>query len=123
MGISATAIQKYPITEHVIIEANKQVFEKLVEFSKTSPYKVTPILGFWQTVMPSLEKETFDGIFLLFFLYSFPREGILFDDYPISSLQWEDRANTTIFKDSHALLKKGGILTYYSGNQKKKLFD
>lgn len=61
MGFSARAIQRYPIAEHVIIEANKAVFKNLEDFAKTSPQKVTPLLGFWQHVMPTLEKESFDG--------------------------------------------------------------
>jgi len=99
MGISASFIQEYPIQEHVIIEANKAVFQKLEEFSKTSKRKVTPIFGYWQEVVDQLPDESFDGI--------------LFDTYPISQDEkWE--INWSFFKDSHRLLKKGGILTYYS---------
>lgn len=71
MGISASFIQKSDrITEHVVIEANEQVFERLKEFAKTAKTKVTPILGFWQEIVPTLCDASFDGI--------------LFDPYPIS---------------------------------------
>ena len=121
-------VQEYEIEEHVIIEANKEVYQNLVEYSKTSPHKVfpamyfsqfshcidicfcfyfcfllqvTPLLGFWQTVMPTLQEGSFDGI--------------LFDDYPISSQQRDAFAKTSLFCDSYRLLKKGGVLVYYSG--------
>ena len=63
--------------------------------------QVTPLLGFWQTVMPTLPEGSFDGI--------------LFDDYPISSQQRDEFAETMLFKESYRLLKKGGVLVYYSG--------
>lgn len=54
MGISASFVQENPnVTEHVIIEANAEVFKNLEEFQKNAPRKVTPIFGFWQEVSDS----------------------------------------------------------------------
>jgi guanidinoacetate N-methyltransferase len=70
-AISATFIQQYEqVTEHVIIEANAEVFKRLQQFAENSPRKVTPMFGFWQEVVTNLESESFDGI--------------LFDPYPVS---------------------------------------
>lgn len=51
MGLSASAIQKYDIEEHVIIEPNLEVFRRLQEFAKRAPHKVTPVFGMWQKVI------------------------------------------------------------------------
>ena len=45
MAISATAIQKYDIKEHVIIECNGEVYKKLEKFADGAVPKVTPMKG------------------------------------------------------------------------------
>ncbi|MEC4814844.1 MAG: class I SAM-dependent methyltransferase [Scytonema sp. PMC 1069.18] len=97
LGISANAIQSYHPEEHTIIEANEDVFKRLIEFQQTAAHKVTPILGLACEVLESFNEPKFDGIF--------------YDTYPLNA----DEQHThqfTFIKKSYPLLKKGGILTY-----------
>jgi len=59
MGISADYIQSYDITSHTIIENDKKIYEKLLEWSKDKP-NVKTIFGDWITSLP---EQKFDGIF------------------------------------------------------------
>lgn len=59
MGISADYIQSHDITSHTIIENDKKVYEKLLEWSKDKP-NVKTIFGDWITNLP---EQKFDGIF------------------------------------------------------------
>lgn len=101
MAISATYLHQYPLEEHLIIEANKDVFEKINSFAQTVPHKVTPLLGFWQDLMPTLPDNSIDGI--------------LFDPYPMNA---EDFSLLILaiafFPHAYRVLKPGGVLTYYS---------
>lgn len=99
MAISAHYIQHYAIDEHVIIEANKDVFHKLQAFQQEAPQKVTPIFGLWQDVIASLESHSFDGI--------------LFDPYPLSEAESKNYTHP-FFPHAFRLLKPKGLLTYYS---------
>lgn len=99
MGISARYIQQYPITRHIIIEANTEVFDELESFAAQAKHAVTPFLGFWEDVVPALASGSLTGI--------------LFDTYPLR----EDEIHTNhfpFFKEAHRLLAPGGTLTYYS---------
>lgn len=105
LALSATRVQENPqVTEHVIIEANADVYEKLVAWAKTEndtcgrPH-VTPMLGLWKDVIPGLVKsgEVFDGI--------------LYDPYPQNVV--EQHVHQFLFiRQAWPLLKTGGRLVY-----------
>lgn len=102
MGISASFLQEYDIEEHIIIEANEDVYERLLSFAAKVRRKVTPILGFWQDTV----KEIPDGSV----------SSILFDTYPMSADEVH-RNHFPFFPEAYRLLKKGGVLTYYSDEE------
>lgn len=97
MGISAGYVQRHDVTEHVIVEANAEVFERLRGFARSHP-RVTPLFGFWQDVVDSMPSASFDGI--------------LFDTYPVQ--EEELAAVWFFFEHAHRLLKPGGVFTYFS---------
>ena len=45
MAISASRIETYKVEEHVIVECNDGVFERLKKFADEAPNKVTPMKG------------------------------------------------------------------------------
>ena len=45
MAISASKLQTFPLQEHVIIECNDGVFERLEKFAENTEPKVTPMKG------------------------------------------------------------------------------
>lgn len=100
MGLSAREIHKADIDEHIVIEPNKAVFTRLLQFKDASRIKVTPHLGFWEEVAPKLPDESIDGI--------------LFDPYPINAEQLYHQ-QFSFFDEAHRLLKEGGVFTHFSG--------
>mgnify|MGYP003561770946 CR=1 FL=1 len=97
LGISASFVQQHPIEEHMIIEANQEVFNRLQAFAKTAPYPVTPKLGLWEDVVSTLPDGSCDGI--------------LYDTYPLS----EDDLHIHQFdfvRQAYRLMKPNGVLTY-----------
>jgi guanidinoacetate N-methyltransferase len=100
MGISARYIQEHEIEEHIIIEANADVFVQLEEFAQQAKHKVTPIFGFWEDVVDSLPNDSLDGI--LFDTVSITEEQVIVYRY-------------SFFEQAYRLLKKGGIFTHFTG--------
>lgn len=99
MGISAGYIQSHDIAEHVIIEANRDVFERLMVFAKDAPRAVLPLFGFWQDVTKQIPSGSISGI--------------LFDTYPLCEEEIHQN-HFGFFHEAFRLLRPGGILTYYS---------
>ncbi|MDJ1135393.1 class I SAM-dependent methyltransferase [Streptomyces iconiensis] len=99
LGISAGYVQQANVDEHVIIEANADVFDRLCAFARSADRPVRPLSGLWQDVCPSLPGGCFDGI--------------LFDTYPLTREEVH-RSHFLFFREAHRLLRPGGVLTYYS---------
>ncbi len=103
MGISARYIQTKPIQKHIIIEMNRDLFQQVELFAQSASVPVEPYLGLWQEVVPQLAAESIDGI--------------LFDPYPLNGddLDYEKQ----FFAPAYRLLKKGGVLTYFSNEDQQ----
>ena len=99
MGISARYIQQQKILEHIIIEANNDVYRELEKFATSSTIQVRPLHGFWQDTIKTLEDNSIDGI--------------LFDTYPLTEAEVHCN-HFDFFNEAYRVLKSGGILTYYS---------
>ena len=97
LGISAHAIQSYSPEEHVIIEANEDVFARLIGFQQSAANQITPILGLACEVLESFDDKSFDGIF--------------YDTYPLNADEQHTHQFAFVNK-AYPLIKKGGILTY-----------
>lgn len=111
MGISADFIQKSKkAKKHTIIEFHPDVIKycKKIYRKEIKNKKIRLIKGFWEDVVPKFPKESFDGI--------------LFDPYPLSRNEL-GKTRPVFFKEAFRLLKKEGVLTYYSDADTFKKFS
>ena len=97
LHLSADAIQTHNISEHIIIEANTDVFQMLEVWSKEQKHKVTGMLGLWQEQMALIKDNSLDGI--------------LYDAYPLNKAE-QHIHQFDFLKQAYSKLKVGGILTY-----------
>lgn len=97
MAISATAVQQFPIKEHIIMEANAGVFKRLQAFAVKYP-NVTPMgPALWQDSISKIADASIDGI--------------LYDTYPLNKEE-QHIHQFEFLKEARRILKPGGILTY-----------
>lgn len=97
LGLSASAVQRYPISEHIIIEANAGVVARGEEWAKQQPSKVTFLHGLWQDMVAALPDASLDGV--------------LYDTYPLNKEEQHTHQFDFIEKIKPKI-KPGGVLTY-----------
>lgn len=90
MGIIDTEIEKYPITEHWIIEPHLDVFTKMLNDGWHLKPHVTILYGDWQYYMKFLPE--FDGIYID---------------------TWDEQI-WDFLKNTPNMLKKGGVLSFFN---------
>jgi hypothetical protein len=105
MGISASFIQDCGVKSHTIIECNEGVIRQFEKWKARYPGRdIRLVQGRWQDVASGLG----------------PFDGVLFDTYPLDEDEFLDAVvNSITFAESFfpaaaALLRKGGIFTYYT---------
>ncbi len=110
MGISAHFIEKYRysrrrLKSHTIIEPHPEVLKYAKKmFSRESREgRIKFVKGYWQAVTKRMKAGKFNGI--------------LFDTYPLSEKEIH-KNHFLFFKEARRLLRKGGMLTYYSDEAK-----
>lgn len=111
MGISAKLIDSYPkVKSHTIIEANKQVYQTLVDYKNTSstPVSIIPVLDFFEDWIKTVPDNSYDGVF--------------YDTFP---LEVEDvnmigpTYTRKVYQDIFRILKPGGVFTYFGSWEMK----
>ncbi len=111
LGISAHFIQKYQrVKTHTIIEFHPDIIKycKKIYGKEIKNKRIKLLKGFWEDVTLRLPKESFNGI--------------LFDPYPLLENEIKNK-RFKFFKEAYRLLKKGGILTYFSNNNTFQKFS
>lgn len=120
LGMSAKYLDSCKnIKTHVIVEANKYVYDNLVNYANTIKDKdIIPIFDFFENWILKESNESYDGVF--------------FDTYPINDpLEFDVLDDHTIrnFKEIYRILKFGGLFTFYDHHHydinliKKKLIE
>ena len=97
LGLASNFIQNNDVDEHVIIEANTDIFRNLVDFKNSSSGKIVPICGKWQDACSLLAPRSFDGI--------------LYDAIPMNQTELHTR-QFDFLKQASKLLKDDGVFTY-----------
>ena len=64
--LSANAVQKYDVEEHIIIEANSDVIERGKNWAEKQSHKVTFLHGLWQDKVAELPDGSLDGVLYVF---------------------------------------------------------
>jgi guanidinoacetate N-methyltransferase len=107
MGISAGYIQESKkLKDHIVVECHPDVIKNAVDMypEQIASGKMHLMSGFWEDITPLLKDGSFDGI--------------LFDTYPLTEQEIHGN-HFWFFEEAYRLLKKGGVLTYYSDEAKR----
>lgn len=97
LSLASNSIQTHDIDEHVVIEANKDVYKKLEKWATNQKHKTTPMHGLWQDQIKLIEDNSLDGI--------------LYDTYPLNAEE-QHTHQFDFLKAAWKKLKVGGIMTY-----------
>ena len=116
MGLSATAINKYPLRSYTVLEKNDKVIKKFDKWKfKQKNKKIKLIKGMWQYILPFINKK-YDCIF--------------FDDSPSYIFNRSDRLGNFIkyvliknVKNNTKLVSYSTGPHSYKGFLKKKFTD
>jgi len=105
LGIATNFIMKNGVGKHTVIEFHPDVIKKCKEtyYNEIRKGDIKILQGFWEELVPTLKDESFDGI--------------LFDTYALEEEQMH-KNHFWFFKEAFRLLKKGGVLSYYSDEAK-----
>ena len=102
MGFATRYILDNPrVQHHTVVEAHAAVLEKCrhVHADEIESGRLTVVCGLWQDSTPELPSGSFDGV--------------LFDTYPLTPDELH-KNHFPFFDEAYRLLKKGGVLSYYS---------
>lgn len=97
LHLSADGVQQHRVDEHIILEANEDVFQSCLEWAQHQPNRVTPILGLWQDSIARIPDNSIDGI--------------LYDTYPLTKEE-QHTHQFDFIRHAYRILKPGGVLTY-----------
>lgn len=98
LGIASSFIQSEPrVDQHIVIEANFDIFKNALEFARNAQCLTVPIFGFWEDITNLLQDESIDGI--------------LYDTYPIEDGYLHDH-QFRFARQAYRILKPGGVMTY-----------
>lgn len=99
MGISASYLVEAGCTEYTVIEPHPAILGEFHKWAMKQPIPVHVVEGFWEDVIDGL------GVF----------DGMLFDTYPVSESDTQDKVYVPFIPKASEHLKVGGIFTFYSG--------
>lgn len=123
MGIIDSILQQeWNPTQHTIIEAHPDVYEKLCKDGWNTKPGVRICFGRWQDVLPVLRKEgnvEFDGIFF----DTYAEHSYDMEDFHQQITMSDDGDNNSSSKGHNALLSKpNGVYSFFNGLAPDNLF-
>jgi spermidine synthase len=99
MGISASYLIEAGCSRYTVIEPHRAVLARFRSWEKSQPVPVEAIEGFWEDRIDQL------GLF----------DGILFDTYPVSEPEVDEKVYVPFIPKASEHLRPGGVFTFYTG--------